>query len=134
MVQVNTEIADILKKAEEIQRYWYQLLLDRLHHLIPRPSKWTSTDEIKVDDVVIFKFLDNPNSKLESWRLGRIIDIHNNGRRVSISYVVLNSKGKDQQATKHTIVRCPRDVCVISSVSDLNLNSTEFFNRIKKIN
>lgn len=125
---------DILKKAEDIQKYWYQLLLDRLHHLIPRPSKWTSTDEINVDDIVLFKFLDNPNSKLESWRLGRIIDIHNNGRRVSISYVVLNSKGKDQQATKHTIVRCPRDVCVISSVSDLNLNSTEFFNRIKKIN
>ena len=125
---------DILKKAEDIQKYWYQLLLDRLHHLIPRPSKWTSTDEINVDDIVLFKFLDNPNSKLESWRLGRIVDIHNSGRRVTISYVVLNSKGKDQQTMKHTIVRCPRDVCVISSVSDLNLNSTEFFNRIKKIN
>ena len=126
-----TSPVDIMQRAEKIQRYWYQLLLDRLHHLIPRPSKWKSTDVVNVDDVVVFRFLDNQSSKLETWRLGRVTEILKNGRRLSINYVVVSDNGK--KATTYKVERSPRDVCVVSATSEIDLNSNEFYEKVKKI-
>ena len=119
----------LLKRLESIQSYWYQLLLDRMHHLIPKPIKMSHTDEVKMEDIVVFRFLDNINNKLEKWKLGKVVDIIKNGRGVLISYP--NTSGK--KCVIRFVERSPRDVCVISSVTDLNLNSKEFFQSINTV-
>ena len=98
-------------------------MLDRIHHLIPRPPNWDHSDDISVGDVVLFKFKENASSKLETWKVGRVKEITNDGRRLTVSYFLRKSR--------RLLVRSPRDVCVISTTSDLNLNSREFFERVK---
>ena len=117
----------LLRRIEDIQRYWYLLLLERIHHLIPKPCSMSKTDEVKVDDIVVFRFKDNSNSKLEQWKVGRIVDILKQGRGVLISYP--NTIGT--KVSMRFVERSPRDICIISSVSDINLNSREFFQQIK---
>ena len=121
----NFSPTNLLRKIHDIQRYWYQLLLDRLHHLIPKPKMWTSTDDVNVGDIVIFRFKEGMSAKQEVWKLGRVDEALSGGRRLSIVYSCKNST--------RSLIRSPRDVCVVSSVSDLDLNSREFFDRICKI-
>jgi hypothetical protein len=118
----------LLKRVQSIQAYWYQLLLDRIHHFIPRSTKWDSTDEVKLEDVVLFRFKDSSSSKLEVWRIGKVVEILKEGRGIIISYPTA-TPGSDKVKTSF-VERSPRDLAVISSVSDLNLNSAEFFNKI----
>jgi len=118
----------LLRRIQDIQTYWYQLLLDRLHHLIPRPDKWNKTDECNVDDVCLFTYVENPAMKQGVWKLGRITEISANKRKVTITFPGNSVPGKSTKM--RTIVRCPRDICIISAASDLNLNSREFFTRI----
>ena len=119
----------LLRRIQDIQSYWYELLLDRLHHLIPRPSQWTKTDVINVNDIVVFRFIDNQSSKLEIWKTGKVSAILNNGRKITVSYPVTSPDGS--RASMRSVSRSPRDLCVISSAADLQLNSAEFFNKIK---
>ena len=37
-------ITALLRRNQELQKVWYQLFIDKIHHLIPRPAKWTTTD------------------------------------------------------------------------------------------
>ena len=120
----------LLRKVQDIQKYWYQLLLDRLHHLIPRPLKWNLTDSFQLDDIVIFRFKDNSNPKLETWKVGRVIEIQNQGRRLLIAYP---RKSPNGSTSLSSISRSPRDVSVISSADDIQLNSREFLLRASKI-
>ena len=60
--------SQLLKRIQQIQSFWYQLLLDRIHHLVPRPEGMDHTDEFKLEDIVIFRFKDNDSSKLEKWK------------------------------------------------------------------
>ena len=119
----------LLKRLQSIQSYWYHLLLDRMHHLIPKPVKKSHTDEIKIEDIVVFRFIDNINNKLEKWKLGKVVEILKNGRGVLISYP--NTSGK--KCVMRFVERSPRDVCVIASTTDLNLNSKEFFQNISTL-
>lgn len=126
----------LLRKIHEIQSYWYQLLLDRLHHLIPSSSKWNKSDPIQVNDIIVFRLLDNTNSKLEKWSIGKISNIENNGRRILCSYPVTSPdpSSPDGLKTKLSYVfRSPRDICIISSADDIPLNSREFFSKIKRV-
>ena len=122
----NTTPSQVLLKVHNIQRYWYQLMLDRLHHLIPKPNNWNRTDAVGVGDVVLFKFKDNIAAKLESWKTGRVDAVSSDGRKLTISYPT--SGGLKE------LTRSPRDVCLISASSDVPLNSREFFNRITAMN
>ena len=127
----STGPVQLLKRIQDIQSYWYELLLDRLHHLIPRPSQWTKTDIINLNDIVVFRFIDNQSSKLETWKTGKVSAIMNNGRKITVSYPVTSPDGS--RVSIRSVSRSPRDLCVISSASDLQLNSAEFFNKIKNI-
>ena len=123
----NVGPVQLLKRVQDIQAYWYQLLLDRLHHLIPKPEKWSNTDEIKLGDVVVLKILDNPNSKLEKWSIAKVSEIQNGGRRIVCSSPHLQPNGSLKMAS---IIRSPRDICIVSAAEDIPLNSREFFHRI----
>ena len=130
VVNDNTTPTQLLKRVHDIQRYWYQLLLDRLHHLIPRLDNVSQSGKVNLEDIVCFRFIDNVNSKLEIWKLGKVVEIVKGGQGVIISYSSVSPNGKTRMSC---VSRSPRDVVIISSVDDLGLNSVEFFNKIKKI-
>ena len=126
--------SQLLKRIQQIQSYWYQLLLDRIHHLVPRPEGMGFTDEFQLEDIVIFRFKDNDSSKLEKWKLGKIVEILKAGRGVLVSYPCIpqGSKVADVPVMRF-VERSPRDISVVSSMADLNMNSKEFFTKIKKL-
>ena len=115
----------MLKRQQDIQAYWYQMMLDRLHHLIPKPSKWSKTDEAKVNDICIFVYNDNPALKCDVWKLARIIDVSKNKRKLTLEFPTFRAKGKLSEL--NTLVRSPRTVCLLFSSDDANLNSVEYY-------
>ena len=130
IISETTSPVQLLKRVHDIQRYWYQLLLDRLHHLIPKPDNWSKSDEVKLEDIVVFRFKDNTSSKLETWKIGKVVEILKKGQGVIISYPYILPNG----TVKLMVVdRSIRDISLVSSVDDLCLNSAEFFNKVKKV-
>ena len=127
----NSTPIQLLHRIRDIQSYWYELLLDRIHHLVPRSNKWSHTDAVQSDDIVIFRFKDNASSKLETWKIGKVIELQNDGRKLLIAYPRTNPAGK---TVLSSVLRSPRDVSVISAATDLPLNSEEFFKQIRKAN
>ena len=123
----------LLKRLQQIQSYWYQLLLDRMHHLIPRPTKWTKSDNVTVEDIVTFRFKDNDSSKMEQWKIGKVVELLKNGRAVLIAYPGPVSVIDNSLPKMRYVQRSPRDICIVSAASDLDLNSEEFFEKIKRI-
>jgi hypothetical protein len=126
----NTTPTQLLKRVQDIQRYWYELLLDRLHHLIPKPDNVSQSVKIKLEDIVCFRFIDNVNNKLEIWKLGKVVEIVKGGQGVMISYVTFTPKGKVRMSC---VTRSPRDVVIVTSMDELCLNSSEFFQKITRI-
>ena len=131
LISPSTGPSQLLNKIKDIQTYWYQLLLDRLHVLIPSPPKWNKTDLLNKGDIVVLRLKDNPNSKMEKWVVGKVTDIQKEGRKILCSYPTYVS-GKDNVKWS-TVFRSPRDLCIISRESEIPLNSQEFFNRVKII-
>ncbi len=123
--------SQLLKRLQAIQSYWYQLLIDRMHHLIPKPDRWNKSDIININDIVSFRFKDNESSKMEKWKIGKVVEIFKGGRSVKLvySHAVPGKPNPKMLFVERSI----RDVCVISAISDLNLNSEEFFNHFKQI-
>jgi hypothetical protein len=80
---------------------------------------------------VVFRFKDNSSSKLEVWKVGKIVEILKAGRGILISFPTV-IPGSDKVKTRF-VERSPRDISIISSCSDLNLNSSEFFNQIQRL-
>jgi hypothetical protein len=130
VINDNTTPSQLLKRVQDIQRYWFSLLMDRLHHLIPKPDTVTRSQKVQLEDIVCFRFTDNVNSKMETWKLGKIVEIIKGGLGVILLYVTFLPNGKVKTSC---VTRSPRDIVVVSSVDDLSLNSTEFFNKIKKM-
>ena len=120
---------EILRRNRNLQQYFYQMMLDRLHNFIHKPSKWSKTDPVKVGDICIFIYNENSAMKQDVWKLGEVSNIDNPSKLI-ITFMA-NSKG-DSLPRKKTIVRSPRQVCVISNENDLNLNSREFFEYLKQ--
>ena len=127
-ISPQTGPTQLLERVQDIQKFWYQLLLDRLHHLIPKPLKWTKTDPLNIGDIIVFRLKDNSNSKLEKWVIGKISDIQKDGRRILCTYPTYNAVTTEVQFS--TVTRSPRDVCIISAASDIPLNSKEFFEKV----
>ena len=117
----------MLKRQQDIQAYWYQLMLDRLHHLIPQPNKWRKTDEVKLNDICMFIYNDNPALKNDVWKLGKITNISKNRRKLTIQFPTFRANGTPGEP--HSMVRCPRDVCLLFSSDDANLNSFEYYKK-----
>ena len=121
---------ELLKRTIDIQKYWYGLLLDRLHHLVPRPPKWEGArmPKFTVGDIVIFRFLDGMSSKLETWKTGRIISISANGRKLEIKYPV---PGHSALTKLPSVFRSPRDTCIVAKEAELDLNSNKFLQMLR---
>ena len=119
----------LLKRNQEIQSYWYQLLIDHLHHLIPRPAKWTKSDEVNVGDICIFIF--NEGAISNEWKTGRIVEIPSPDK-VVIEYCKKSTYGKHKLHKLTQIVRSPRKICIISAAGELYPNSKEYHNKFIK--
>ena len=117
----------LLKRNQDIQRVWYQMLIDRIHHLIPRPAKWKKTDEVRVDDICLFIYSENSAMKKDIWKLGRITEIPKKNK-VIIKFPG-NPTNKGLPTSKY-LARCPRDISIISAAGDIELNSRKFYNEL----
>ena len=92
-----------------------------------KPLKWSVSSERqpKPQDIVLFVFNDSALSKQsKDWRLGRVVQVSENGRQITIEYASL--KG-NQQASKKQVTRSPRDLTIIFSVEEVYLNSRDYF-------
>ena len=118
---------NLLKRNQEIQRVWYQMLVDRIHHLIPRPSKWNKTDSINVGDICLFIYSENVAMGKDLWKIGRIIEIPKKNKVVIEFPGTPTAKGLPRLKT---LSRCPRDISIISAAGDVDLNSRKFYDRI----
>ena len=107
----------LLQKNNKILSTWYNLFSQKIHHLIPRPKKWTKDDPIQVGDVVLFIYNDNPNMDKDVWRLGRVERIIKPTQvEIKFPFKVLDN-GKSKMKT---LIRSPRDISIIQGVDELS--------------
>lgn len=118
---------DMLRRNQNLQHYFYQMLVDRLHNFIHRPLKWSKTDKVKVGDICIFVYKENPGMNKNVWKLGEVTNAANQ-RKLEITFPGNSVPGKLPKLK--TIIRSPRQVCIIFAVCDADLNSREFFEKI----
>ena len=120
---------NLLRKNQAIMTTWYQLFTDRIHHLIPRPNKWTKTDRIEVGDICLFMHHEAPGLGKDHWKLGRVKEIPKSNT------IVISFPGKSKKKElpeMNTIERCPRDIVIIHSADDIDLNTREYLNSLFK--
>ena len=94
----------LLQRNREIQKFWYQMFIDRIHHLIPRPAKWKDTDIINIGDVCLFIHTENANMGSHGWKIGRIVSIPNKNK-VVIEYASNILSGKHKLPKLTTVTR-----------------------------
>ena len=108
----------LLKRNNEILKVWYQMFIDKLHHLIHRPKKWVKDDPVRVDDIVIFVYNENPAMDENTWKLGRVEKI------LKPTQLQIKFPGKfveGEMPKMKTIVRSPRSVCVIQAADESSI-------------
>ena len=131
-LHIRTEITNsalpskVLEQNRKVMETFYGILISRIHELVPRPNKWTQTDEIqpKENDVVLFVF--NDNNAGTDWRLGRVIK--NLGHRVRISY--LRKTSPESVPSIGILERSVRNVSIIHGEGELDLNSRKHFKQL----
>ena len=69
------------------------------------------------------------SSKLEIWKIGRVVYISPNGRRLEIKYPTPGHNSLDKLPS---VFRSVRDICIIAYESDLDLNSNEFLRALNE--
>lgn len=116
----NTD-TQLLEVGRKVQQVWYQILIDRLHHFIPKPTKWSSTDPVEVGDICIFVHKDSGIERNWKWILGKIIGVES--RKVMIEYLAPGKK------RKLIVTRNPRQVSKIYNSSDLPVNTIEYYKK-----
>ena len=121
ILQGNSEVK-LLEVNRKCQQTWYQIMLDRLHYLIPKPNKWLKTDDIQVCDVVVFIHNDSTVDKQSKWCLGKVHSVEDSGRRLTIEYFKLS--GSIGQVSRN-----PRQVSKIYSHSEIPVNTTEYYEK-----
>jgi hypothetical protein len=109
-------LIDVLPSACLIQENFYELLLKRSHLFIPK-SQWYTTDEIFIDDLVLF-FIDESAFKPRNitWHYARVLSI--SGSRLTLNY-----SGKILERSKRQVVR----VC---AEEELDFNSSHHSERL----
>ena len=117
-----TEV-ELLEACRNYQKVWYQILVDRLHHLIPKSKKWQNTDGVETGDIVVFVHDDSHVPKQWTWFLGKVIGKQE--RKLIIEYFA-GSKG---EKTKMTVHRNPRQVAKIHEAKDIPVNTQEYYER-----
>ena len=120
----------LLRKNQEIQKIWYQMFIDKIHHLIPRPSKWTKTDKVNIGDICLFTHTENIAMGQGGWMIGKITAIQSKNR-IEVSFPTGTSpKGMKLPKLKQ-ITRSPRNISIIISSDEFDLNSKKYFNKIR---
>ena len=103
------------------------MFIDKIHHLIPRPNKWTKTDNVNVDDICLFTYTENSAMGQDVWKLGRIESIPSKNK-VVISFPI--SAAKKELPKLKTIVRSPRNISIIAAADEIDLNSREYHRKL----
>ena len=121
---------NLLRKNQAIMSNWYQIFTNRIHHLIPRPNKWTKDDKIQVGDICLFMYNEAPGVGKDYWKLGRITDIPK-PNKVIIAFPNMNSKlKKTELPAMKTITRCPRDISIIHAADEIDMNTREYLENL----
>ena len=121
---------DILNRNRKVTCAFLKLIMQRVHQLITSwKGDWKKSDErLPISgDIVLFKFSDTESLReSEQWRLGRVISVTDT--RCKVMYP---SKTDRLQIPKSKFVeRSHRDVVIIVSETDPDLNSNEYFDKI----
>ena len=125
---------DLLAVNRAAQITWYKLFLDRIHHLIPKPKKWLSTEVPVIDDIVLFVYLDSQKSRNEYvWKLGKVIQVHKGGRKVTIAFPE-KTKALLEIPKLKTLVRRIKEISVIHSSKDFIPNTKEHYQSCTDVN
>ena len=123
--------SDILDRNRKITSTFLQILVDRIHYFNYRPNKWLYSSEIppKVDDIVLFVMEDGKVSADNDWKIGRIVQVYD--RKVRVMYP--SKKTPNHIITWKFLDRNWRDVSILLAENELYLNSTDYFDSIKKV-
>ena len=104
----------LLERAQEIEGCFFNLLMKRVHLLIPR-SKWYDSDKIFPNDICLFFLTESEmKSRLTTWHYARVISVQ--GSRLILQYCINGS------SSKSVIQRCKRQVVRICSEEELSKN------------
>ena len=124
-IDLSPSLTKLLEKNRKIYHCWYQLFIDNIHALNLRPSKWPkSSRQPAVGDIVLFVYNDAAHcEKSRKWKLGKVLETTKNS--VKIQFVVQTPK--TQKMVNHTADRNPRDVSLILSLEEIQINSKEYF-------
>ena len=115
-----TQLLEVCRKYKQV---WYQILLDRLHYLIPKCKKWSKTDDVSVGDVVVFVHKDSGIEKRWDWVLGKVVHVSVDQRSLTITYFPPGRK------SKLDVQRSPRQVSKIYSANDIPVNTIEYYEK-----
>lgn len=114
-----------LSRALDAQETFFKLLVDQIFLLVPR-SKWYTSDEVFVNDIVLFFFDDSPlKPRSRPWHLARVIAVK--GLRLTLEYCIgASSTFKNIERSKRSVVR-------IASEEELDFNTKEHNLRITQL-
>ena len=103
------------------------MMLDKLHHLIPRANKWLKSEDINVGDIVVFTYSETPGTKQDNWKLGKVVK-KLRANSVEIEYPSnFYEKGLPKMKC---LQRSPRDCSIIIAADEIVLNSKEHHKQI----
>ena len=120
---------NLLRKNRSIMENWYQIFVNRIHHLIPRPNKWIRTDKVQIGDICLFMYNEAPGVGKDQWKLGRITDMPKPNKVIISFPTALHKKGLPKLKT---ITRCPRDISIIHASDQIDLNTREYLENLLK--
>ena len=98
------------------------MIIDRMHHLVHKPNKWTKTDKVNVGDLCIFVHNDSTVLKNNQWRLGKVVKVCDRKIEIAVSRNTNHAKAFKEKI----FVRSPRQVSIICEAGDLDLNFRKF--------
>ena len=120
---------DILNRNRKVTCAFLKLIMERVHQLVTSwKGTWKKSDErLPVSgDIVLFRFSDNDAQKdSDQWKLGRVISVTDT--RSKIMYP--SKSGRLQIPKSKFVERSHRDVVIICSENDPDLNSKEYFDK-----
>ena len=125
-------MSNLLKRNKEIQTLWYQIFIDKLHHLIPRPQKWNKSEPISSGDICLFTHTENAGLGKGFWKIGKVVSVSSKNK-VTIKYPGNTFHGKYKLPVLREITRSPRNISIISPVDAVDLNSRNYFEKISSV-
>ena len=106
---------DLMQKVQELYTAFYKIWNDAaLPRLIPQPKWYKSSEEIRPEDVVYFRKVENDLSS--KWTVGQVDSVERSKdrvvRRVKVRYF------NPGETIARLTDRCVRSICRLSNVED----------------